>query len=163
GIAVVSYLGYTIDAPIDGQRGLLAALRTVAGRAGRIGVEENTLPLFLRAALPQDATIVPIDGVLAPLRIIKTAEELDKLRASFALTDVGQAAARAAVRPGQTELDVWAALQRAITKAAGRRVPLGNDCTVGRRAHSGGWPLDVEIQPGDSFVVDLSTQLHGYW
>ncbi|MFL5805121.1 MAG: M24 family metallopeptidase [Roseiflexaceae bacterium] len=163
GIAVLSYLGYTIDAPIDGPRGLLAALRTVVDGAGRIGAEERALPLFLRAALPEGATIVALDGALAPLRIIKTTEELDKLRASFALTDIGQAAARAAVRPGQTELDVWAALQTAITKAAGRRVPLGNDCTIGRRAHSGGWPLDVEIQPGDSFVVDLSTQLRGYW
>jgi Xaa-Pro aminopeptidase len=165
GVEVVSYLGYTIEAPIDGHGHLLAALRQVAGTsgAGKLGVEERALPLFLRAALPEAATLVPIDGALAPLRAIKTAEELDKLRANFALTDVGQAAARAAVRPGRTELDVWADLQAAIQRAARRRVPLGNDCTVGRRGHIGGWPLDVEILPGDSFVVDLSTQLHGYW
>jgi Xaa-Pro aminopeptidase len=165
GCRVVTYLGYTIAAPIDGHGHLLAALRGLAAASGmgRIGVEERALPLFLRAALPEDASLVPIDGVLAPLRVVKTAEELAKLRANFALTDAGQAAARAAVRPGQTELDVWAALEAAILKAAGRRVPIGNDCTVGRRAHSGGWPLDVTIEPGDSFVVDLSTQLHGYW
>lgn len=165
GCALVSYLGYTIEQPIDGPGRLLAALRQlVAGTsAGTIGVEEHALPLFLRDALPSRAAVVPIDGALAPLRMIKTAEELAKLRANFALTDVGQAAARQAVRPGHSELDVWAALQSAIVRAAGRRVPLGNDCTVGRRAHSGGWPLDVAIEPGDSFVVDLSTQLHGYW
>jgi Xaa-Pro dipeptidase len=160
---VVSYLGYTIDAPIDGQRHLANTLRKLAATADRIGVEEHALPLFLRAALPESATLLPLDGALAPLRMVKTTGELNKLRASFALTDAGQAAARAAVRPGQTELDVWAALQTAIIKAAGRRVPVGNDCTIGRRAHSGGWPLDVTILPGDSFVVDLSTQLYGYW
>lgn len=163
GISVVSYQGYTIETPLDGPRRLLAALRKLAGRAGRIDIEEQALPLFLRQALPENATIVSLDGALTPLRTIKTAEELDKLRASFALTDVGLAAARAAVQPGRSELDVWAALQTAITRAAGMRVPLGNDCTVGGRAHSGGWPLDVAIQPGDSFVVDLSTRLHGYW
>ena len=165
GCHVVSYLGYTIEEPIDGSGHFMAALRKVAGAPGpsRIGVEERALLLFLRAALPNAATPIPIDGILTPLRVIKTAEELAKLRATFALTDVGQAAARKAVRPGKTEIDVWSATHTAIQKAAGRRVPLGNDCTVGRRAHSGGWPLEVEIQPGDSFVVDLSTQLHGYW
>jgi len=165
GCTVFAYLGYTIEAPIDGPAQLLAALHKVAGAAnvGRIGVEERTLPLFLRAALPEHAALVPIDGALAPLRLRKTDEELVKLRENFALTDIGQAAARATVRAGRTELDVWAATHTAIQGAAGRRVPLGNDCTVGRRGHSGGWPLDITIEPGDSFVVDLSTQLHGYF
>jgi Xaa-Pro aminopeptidase len=165
GCAVIGYLGYTIEAPIDGPGQLLAALRNAIGDAsvGRVGVEERALPLFLRAALPERAALTPIDGALVPLRMRKTDEELVKLRQNFALTDIGQAAARAAVRAGRTELDVWAATHTAIQQAAGRRVPLGNDCTVGRRGHSGGWPLDITIEPGDSFVVDLSTQLHGYW
>jgi Xaa-Pro aminopeptidase len=165
GVAVATYLGYTIDAPIDGPGQLLAALRKLAGAGagGRIGVEERALPLFLRAALPERAELVPIDGALVPLRMRKTAAELDKLRQNFALNDIGQAAARAVVRAGATELDVWAAMQGAIQRAAGQRGPLGNDCTVGRRAHIGGWPLGVLIEPGDSFVLDLSTQLHGYW
>ena len=164
GVEVLGYLGYTIEAPIAGHDHLLAALRGVAGAAaGRIGVEERALPAYLLAALPAGAALAPIDGALVPLRTIKTAEEQAKLRANFALTDVGLAAARQAIRPGRREIEVWTEIHAAIQLAAGRRVPLGNDCTVGRRAHSGGWPLDVEIQPGDSFVVDLSTQLHGYW
>lgn len=165
GCKVVSYLGYTIEQPIDGHGQLLAALRRVAGAPSRgpIGIEQQALPLYLRDALPLAAALEPIDGALVPLRRVKTAEELVKLRANFALSDAGQAAARQAVRVGASELDVWAALQSAILHKAGQRVPLGNDCTVGRRAHSGGWPLDVMIEPGDSFVVDLSTQLHGYW
>lgn len=165
GCPVVSYRGYTIMAPIDSHRHLLAALRDViAGpHAGRIGIEQHGLPLYLRDALPENATLLPIDGALVPLRLVKTNEELAKLRANFALSDAGQAAARLAVRPGSTELDVWSALEGAILMAAGRRVPIGNDCTVGRRGHLGGWPLDVEILPDDSFVVDLSTQLDGYW
>lgn len=167
GCPVESYLGYTIEAPVAGAVHLAAALRKVVGaygaRNGQLGVEEQALTAFLRATLPAEATVIPIDGTLAPLRVRKTAEELAKLRENFALTDIGHVAARRAVRPGQREIDVWVAIHSAIEQAAGRRVPLGNDCTVGQRAHSGGWPLDVEIQPGDSFVVDLSTQLHGYW
>jgi Xaa-Pro aminopeptidase len=164
GIAVLSYLGYTIEGPIAGHEHLPAMLRAaVGGGVGRVGLEEQALPVYLRAAFPSNTAFVPIDGALAPLRTIKTAEELAKLRANFALTDIGLATARQVIRPGLREIDVWTAIHSAIQQAAGCRVPLGNDCTVGRRAHSGGWPLEVEIQPGDSFVVDLSTQLHGYW
>jgi len=72
GCALVSYLGYTIEQPIDGPGRLLAALRQlVAGTsAGTIGVEEHALPLFLRDALPSRAAVVPIDGALAPLRSV---------------------------------------------------------------------------------------------
>lgn len=165
GCAVAGYLGYTIEQPIDGPGRLLAALQQAIGAApaGKIGVEERSLPLFLRGALPAAATLAAIDGWLVPLRMVKTSEELAKLRANFALSDLGHAAARPLIRPGATELDVWAGMQAAIQCAAGQRVPLGNDCTVGRRAHLGGWPQAVAIEPGDSFVLDLSTQLHGYW
>ncbi|HEX5691259.1 MAG TPA: Xaa-Pro peptidase family protein [Roseiflexaceae bacterium] len=163
GLPVVGYLGYTIKAPIDGHNHLLTELRElVGGLAGPVGVEEQAFPASLRNAFGPDARFAPIDGLLAPLRMIKTEEELAKLRANFALTDVGLAAARDAVRPGAREIEVWNAIHSAIEQTAGQRVSLGNDCTVGRRAHSGGWPLDVEIMPRDSFVVDLSTHLHGY-
>jgi Xaa-Pro aminopeptidase len=164
-IPVVSYLGYTIDVPIAGHDHLAAALHTIAGDAsGRIGVEERALPAYLLAELHAATRIVPIDGALVPLRTIKTAEEIEKLRANLALTDIGHAVARGAVRPGQREIDIWTAVHGAIQEAAGRRVPLGNDCVVGYRQNNiGGWPLDLAIRPGDSVVVDLSTILDGYW
>jgi Xaa-Pro aminopeptidase len=107
---------------------------------------------------------VPTDTWLDAFRRIKTAEELGKLKENFHLTDIGHAAARQAVKPGNREIDVWNAAHTAIERAAGQRVPLGNDCVVGyRQENSGGWPLDYEIRPGDSMIVDLSTILHGYW
>jgi Xaa-Pro aminopeptidase len=95
---------------------------------------------------------------------VKTDEEIAKLRDNFALTDIGHAAARRAVQPGQREIDVWVALEGAIQQAAGQRVAVGNDCVVGYRQNNvGGWPGDLEIRPHDSVIVDLSTLRHGYW
>jgi hypothetical protein len=44
-------------------------------------------------------------------------------------------------------------------------VPLGNDCVVGSRSPNniGGWPLEHEIKPGGSLIVDLSAVHQGYW
>jgi Xaa-Pro aminopeptidase len=96
--------------------------------------------------------------------MVKTEEELAKLKENFALTDIGHAMARQAIAVGKREIDVWIAIHEAVQQAAGRRVPLGNDCVVSnRRANIGGWPLDHNIEPNSSLTVDLSTVLHGYW
>ena len=170
GCTLVSYLGYTIEQPIDGFKHLAAALRTAIGTggAGQVGIEARDLTAFLRDVLrdtlPPAAGLTPIDGWLEPLRVVKTGEELAKLRENFALVDLGHSVARRATQAGRREIDVWTDVHSAIQQAAGERVPLGNDCVVGyREANIGGWPLDLEIRPGDSLIVDLSTIRYGYW
>lgn len=169
---VLTYLGYTVDAPIDGARHLRTLLQSLwqeangAGRIRRVGVESWALPMAVGAEL---ATLpgkdpVAIDDWLPPLRMIKTGEEIAKLRANFQLTDIAHAAARRATVAGAREIDVWLAAKAAVEAAAGQRVPMGNDCVVGyRQQNIGGWPLDYVLRPGDSLIVDLSTILHGYW
>lgn len=167
---VVTHLGYTYEQSLAGTGHLVASLRqALSGQAGGVvGIEERSVPLVVSAALLDSlqakTTIVPIDGWLEPLRMIKSSDELAKLRENFALADIGQAAARRAVRAGKREIDVWTAAHSAIQQAAGCRVPLGNDCVVGyRELNFTGWPLDYEIMPDDSIIVDLGTGLHGYW
>jgi Xaa-Pro aminopeptidase len=169
---VVTHLGYTYEQPLAGTGHLIASLQktlALSGQAGgMVGIEERSVPLVVSATLldklQAKTTVVPIDGWLEPLRVTKTGEELEKLRENFALADIGQAAARRAVQAGKREIDIWAAAHSAIQQAAGRRVPLGNDCVVGHRElNFTGWPLDYEIAPADSIIVDLGTGLHGYW
>jgi Xaa-Pro dipeptidase len=167
GCSLVTYQGYTLDAPLDSTTHLTNALRRViyqSGSAGKLGVEKHDLPVSLWMALNDRDHVISIDGWLRTMRAVKTDEELVKLRENFRLTDIGHAAARGAVQVGATEIDVFMAVHQAIHKAAARRVPVGNDFIVGHReANIGGWPLGYEIRVGDSFIVDLSTVLHGYW
>lgn len=171
---VVTYRGYTIDAPIDGATHLRKALgalwssQSSAHHLKRIGVESWALPAavggVLAASPLNHAEWVSIDTWLAPLRIVKTSEELEKLRENFRLTDIAHAAARRATIEGAREIDVWLAAKQAVEATAGCRVPMGNDCVVGYRTENiGGWPLDFSLRPGDSLIVDLSTIRHGYW
>lgn len=161
--SLLTYPGYTIQAPITGGTHLTATLRKLAGRSGTtVGVEAEHATYLMVEAL--QAPLSRVDGWLEPLRMIKTDEEVARLRENFALADIGHAAARQAVQAGQREIDVWNALHSAIESAAGQRVPIGNDCIVGHRQENiGAWPLDHEILPNDSFIVDISTILHGYW
>lgn len=167
--AVLTYTGYTYQQAIDGPRRLQEALTRLwaGGGSGAVGMELNHLPAAVTATLWKRRNgphFQAIDGLLAPLRAVKTEEEIARLRYAFHLAEVGHAAARAVVHAGVREIDVWAAVHAAIEKEAGRRVPLGNDCVVGTRPWNvGGWPLDWSITAGDSLIVDLSAIPDGYW
>ncbi|MEZ4867458.1 MAG: Xaa-Pro peptidase family protein [Caldilineaceae bacterium] len=168
---VITYPGYTIAQPIAGGDRLadvVGPLFAESQARGVVGIEvqDTTLLLnqLLENSLPTRATLTPLDGWLIPLRMVKSAEEVQKLRDNFALTDVGHAAARQAVQVGKREIDVWTEIHAAVQQENGGRVPLGNDCVVGYRENNiGGWPEILEIRPHDNVIVDLSTILHGYW
>lgn len=168
---VLTYPGYTIQQPIAGGdrlREVVEPLLRQRGGAGAIGVEQQDTTMLLAQLLDQalrnHTPLIPIDGWLVPLRAVKSAAEIQKLRDNFRLTDIGHAAARQAVQAGKREIDLWTAVHSAIQQAAGERVALGNDCVVGYRQNNiGGWPGDLEIRPHDNVIVDLSTIVHGYW
>ncbi len=169
---VVNYQGYTVERPIQSFDNLSSALQNVMGDAGfsmdKVGLEARSLPAHLKQTVDQivsqDTEIIFIDDWLVPLRMIKSTEELHILRKNFALVDLGQGIARQNARPGSREIDVWTAVHSAIEQEVGCRVPMGNDCVVGYRQNNiGGWPLDYEIRPSDSLIVDLSTIHDGYW
>ena len=162
---VVTYVGYTVDQPIRSGAHLLATFESLLHHSSRlnIGIEREYVSDLVVSAL-REQKLTGIDHWLETLRMVKTDEELAVLRRNFALTDIGHAAARQATVAGAREIDVWNALHAAIQRAAGERVPVGNDCVVGRRTFNiGGWPGNWELQPHDSLIVDLSVAANGYW
>ncbi len=168
---VITYQGYTIDKPIKSTDHFVTALENVLSKSKntstKIGIELNHITARQLSILQNkfsNIEIAPIDDLLIPLRMVKTDEELKKLRANFRLTDIGHTVARNAIAEGKSEIEVWMEIHSAINQAAGCRVPLGNDCVVGHReANIGGWPLNNKILANDSMIVDLSTILDGYW
>ncbi|MBC7870182.1 MAG: aminopeptidase P family protein [Chitinophagaceae bacterium] len=170
--SVVTYTGYNIDEPVKAVENLGEVLRGLfeksASTPGKIGVETRHLTAYLYEALRMtfsaNGEVVHSDNWLMPLRMIKTDEEIAKLRRNFQLTDLGHKVAGEIVQPGLREIDIWTAMHSAIQREVGARVALGNDCVVGERQNNiGGWPLDYPITPNGSLIVDLSTNYQGYW
>jgi Xaa-Pro aminopeptidase len=166
-VPVRTFPGYRFAEPLSGRPEVAAALFGTPGSLppGRVAVELRSLPAWLAHVLDtMRVSLVTIDDLLLPARAIKTAEEIRCLRRAFALADIGQAAARRAVRPGIREIDVWIAIQAAVEGAAGERVPLGNDCVVGyRQDSSGGWPGVLPLRHGDALLADIGVRWAGYW
>ena len=169
--AHVSYVGYSIQQPIDEPGRLAEAIHELVSAsgtlAGPVGIEEKSLLLTLwqtlHKALPGSEP-ASLEGKLLPLRAVKTEEELARIREGFRLTTIGHDAGRKAVRLGQREIDVWTEVQTAVEREAGKWMQMGNDCIVGHRpANMSAAPLDFEIIADDSFILDLSVVVDAYW
>jgi Xaa-Pro dipeptidase len=171
GVEVLDYLGYTIEAPLAGYSNQAAALTRLLGKSsslhGNVGVEMDTLPasLFpiLQKALP-NATLVPLDGKIEPLRAVKSAGELEHILKALKLCDLAQDETERQVRPGVTELEVWGALKARLELEAGGRVPVLVDLVAGKRtAEIGGLPGGYVLQEGDPVLADIVPRSGGYW
>ena len=171
GAAMQDYLSYTIEAPIAGTRNQAEALGKVlapfARLKGTVGVERDMLPAPLFEALQSALSSVafrPVDGLLDPLRAVKSAPELERIRAALALCDLAQEETKKLIRPGVTEVEVWGALKARLEVQAGGRLPVLADFVAGARtAEIGGLPGTYALRAGDAVIADIVPRLDGYW
>jgi Xaa-Pro aminopeptidase len=146
-ISVEWYNGQT---PGQGIRGELFT-KVVAEAGGRLFDAAN------------DYTGGLLARTLGRLRRQKDPDELDVLRKCMAATAAGHAWALAHIRPGLTELDVYAGVAHACTLAAGRPVIVYGDFAVSPGPERrGGGPTDRVLQSGDLFILDFSVVINGY-
>ncbi len=127
--------------------------------AARVGVERNGTGVLFAQAGSVDAT-----DLILRLRKRKEADEVAEIRESLGLIVAAYDVARAAIRPGITELDVFNAMQAAVVQAAGTFVHLNGDFAVGERGiRGGGMPTRRVIEPGDLYPLDLFPAPHLYF
>ena len=171
GASLLSYAGYTVDEPLACPHRMADAfgemLKPYAGLKGQVGVEMAQLPaaLFvkLQAALPQ-ATLVDLDLSLDPLRAVKTAQEIEKIRAALHLADLAQFEIRKHLQPGISELELWTLVKSRVELQAGCRVPVLADLVAGvRTGDIGGLPSGYALQRSDPVLLDFVPRLAGYW
>jgi len=147
-----SAVWYTGQAPGQGPRELIyrpAAL--AAGTEGRIH-DAVTDPLA-----PE------VYAITSDLRRRKDPDELELLRTCMRVTDAGHAWARANVRPGMTELEVYAGMAGAVYAATGKWAVVYGDFTISPGSSKrGGSPTPHVLVAGETLILDYSVILQGY-
>jgi Xaa-Pro aminopeptidase len=157
----VPFLVYT-DA--EGPAGVLRRAQDRLGGVESIAVADTMRAdflLLLQGRWPR-STFVPGARVMAPVRMIKSADEIETMRRAAATADVAVDAAFAACRPGITEV----AVTRAIVDAFGAQ----GVTDVGFATVAGGpnaaYPHHTStgraLQAGEPVLVDLGGRLDGY-
>ena len=146
---------------------------TLPAMAARLGlhtviVEDEGLSMAeyrrLSAMLPDvELKSGVLDGLLRECRLMKTPEELEKIKAAQALTEYGFEHILPFIRPGRTEREVALELEFLIRNQGAEGVAF--DCIVVSGANSSlphGVPGDKEIEPGDFVTMDFGARVDGW-
>jgi Xaa-Pro dipeptidase len=151
-----------VDRATSPREGLLRALRELKVDRGRIGIESELLPVdtdrWLREQLPH-AEIVDASKLLRGLRMVKTPEEVARIRRACEATDAAIAAAIPSVRAGMTEREVARLVARELLD---REVdPVYVQVATGAAAGLCG-PSDRVLNSGDIVRTDVAATFRGY-
>ncbi len=155
------FLVYT-DA--DGPAAALAEARRQFGTPRRLAVGNvmRADALLLLQRQWRDAEFFPASEILAPLRMRKTAEEIDILRRAALTADRAVEAAAGACRPGASEMEIAQAATDGFLTAGATEVTA---TVVGSGPHSA-FPHHHtgarRAQVGEPVLFDLGSKLDGY-
>ncbi len=110
-----------------------------------------------------DPMAAELFNVVGEMRRRKGADEVALLKACCRAGEAGQVWARANVRPGMTELDVYNGIFMACSTQAKQPVILYGDFAVSPgSAKRGGMPTQKVIQAGETLILDFSVVIGGY-
>jgi len=161
--------------PVEPQRALVERLGEILAcrlkGARRVGVEHGRLPALVYrelAAYGARLQLVEAQGVLNEARKIKQPHEIERLRRAAEIEDAGQRRLLEYARDfhGETEMEIYAGVHRAMNEAAGHAVRISGDLATGPRinALSGvSGPVARRVLPGDPGIFDMSIREQGYW
>ena len=134
---------------------------------GRLGFDDAQMSVRthakLEGLLPDEVELAEAGGLVERLRMIKDADELDKLRAAAALADSALTEVVGRGLAGRTERDVAIDLEFTMRKLGAEAASFEPIIAAGPHgALPHATPRDVEIPPNTLVVIDWGAQLDGY-
>ena len=143
---------YDGQSPATGPR-RLGLLDAVNPKGGGLRIHD-------RIGDPYAATVI---RTIADMRREKDPDEIDLLRQCMTATEAGHAWARANVKSGMTELDVYCGVNTACIQSAGHAVIVYGDFAVSPGPEKrGGPPTSRVLVAGDMLILDYSVVIRGY-
>jgi Xaa-Pro aminopeptidase len=140
----------------DGTTALAKHLRGYG--AARLGYERGWLPAGFTTG-----DLIDLNPALMAMRRRKDDDELALIREAIRVTEAGHRAARAFLRPGVTEIEVYNTINSAINQEFGHPVHLMGDFVGGGRVKSGGgFPSNLALRAGDVMILDVFPIVNGY-
>lgn len=159
------------------QRSVISDVRpgtSVSRRIQELGLERGTIGIIgsfphevldeLKEHLP-GAKVIPASGWFGELRRVRSAEEIGWLRKGAEYADIGLEAMVAAIRPGVTERQLYAAAMHAVFDAGGQfcfqwlgSTPMSNPMMV----YPTQAPSDRVVEKGDIVITEICASYEWY-
>ena len=117
----------------------------------------------LKARLPMKATLAPVRGWIEELRMVKSPQELARIRRSVETNSRAFEAAVRRIRPGMTERDLAAELEYRMRRLGAEKPSFETIVAAGARsALPHAQPTAAPLSPGGLVVVDMGAFQDGY-
>ncbi len=136
-------------------------------RAGRIGFEKSRLGYegydFLRAHLPLKGSLEPVPGLVERLRMVKSSEEIARIRRSVETNSRAFEQAARHIRAGMREFELAAEIEYRMRKLGAERPAF--DTIVAFAEHAAlphASPGARKLEPGQIVLVDMGANQEGY-
>ena len=157
------YHGWQVNPPAA--HALEKALAQLGWVRHRIGLELNHLPaVFLRSLSRSLGDPFDLEELLWSVRRIKDSGEIAQIQANISANDAAFQAIQASIRPGISELDLWAVIGQVLTDRAGEPVQLEADIGAGvRGSQASARPGRSQLEHGEALFVDIYSAAHGYY
>ncbi len=139
-------------------------IKRISFTGARVGYESTiTAARYLKLVKDHPKVeFVDIDGVVKALRAVKTADELDKLRAAEKLNDEIWADAQKAFKPGMTERDMARVIQHLMIERGEGEAFETIVCVGKNAAECHHVPDDTVWNGKEPVLVDMGVKLGGY-
>ncbi len=154
----------------DGIAFIAAELKREGWLPGTVGLEMHSYrpnrPISHRfeAVLAEaGARVVDATDILREVRWVKSDAEMACLEQAARIADIGLEAARAELRPGVMELEVYGAMFHAMTKAGGEGAAIYMPVLSGKKTNAPhALASRKRIKPGELVLVDVSGVYNRY-
>ena len=142
------------------------AMRSHDLRKATVGFDTHTAPgfeVFRFRKLNPEITMVENDDIMSELRMVKSADEIARMKKTAHAAELGMMAAADALVAGVTENDVAAEAEYAMRKAGSERLGFLTFVNSGERSLSlHGFVSHRTINEGDPIIVDLHPVMDQY-
>jgi len=147
-------------------------LRKVTGELGwravrKVGVEDWHLPVIYQDVVSKlfpDGKTVGVSETIMDMRKTKGKDELENLRRATKALDYAYAFGKTAVKPGNSELDMFRAMSYAAFEKYGVFGIIGGDVVSGERTLGvGGMASSRKFRRGETVVIDMQIAYNNYW
>lgn len=110
-----------------------------------------------------EAELVPVGTVVEDIRLIKTEDEVEKIRKACAISDAAFEHILKFIKPGMTEIQIANELEAKMKDLGSTRPAFDTISASGERsALPHGFPSDRKLQEGDFFTLDFGAVYDGY-
>ena len=135
---------------------------------GAVGLEYTFLTQSMMGMLthphakPAGVTVKDCTHVISELRLVKDAEEIERIRAAAKVADAGMKAAMESVKPGLTESQIAAEAEYAMRKAGAEGFWRTYVSSGPRTNIAHGLPTMRKLEVSDLVMIDLHPIVNGY-